>query len=75
MSILPKHIAKFFWGDNLKDLSFKKNSKYISKTILSKGDLPAIKWLFKKQPKKQLEKFIKPKMDKKSRNFWQIYFS
>lgn len=75
MSILPKYITKFFWGDSLKDLSVKKNKKYISQTILEKGDLPAIKWLLKKQPKKQLKKMVSPKMDKKSRNFWQIYFS
>jgi hypothetical protein len=74
MSLLPKYIRKFFWGDSPKDLSLGANSKYISQTLLNKGDLPAIRWLFKKQTKKQLKKNISSKMDKKSRNFWGVYF-
>lgn len=73
MSVLPKLITRFFWGDNLKQLSLKKHPKYIIETILEKGDLPATKWLLKKTTKKNLKKSISSKMSKKSRNFWQIY--
>ncbi|OGD73335.1 hypothetical protein A3K29_04365 [Candidatus Collierbacteria bacterium RIFOXYB2_FULL_46_14] len=73
MSLLPKFVTRFFWGDNTKDLSLSKHGKYISQTLMDKGDLPSIKWLLKKKSKKQLKKNISPKMNKKARNFWKIY--
>lgn len=73
MAILPKFVTRLFWGDDLKKLSFNKYPKYITETILEKGDLPAVNWLLKKTTKKKLKKSIGPKMSKKTRNFWQIY--
>ena len=72
---LPRFITKFFWGDDSKELSLSKHKKYISQTLLEKGNLRSIKWLLKKQSKKLLKKTLSPKMNKKSRNFWEIYLS
>lgn len=76
MKNLSKRITKYFWGDNLKKLSLKKNKEYISKTILEKGDKLALKWLFGHVNKTDLRRTVKnPRMEQKSKNFWNIYFS
>lgn len=73
MSKLPKYITRYFWGDDLKSLSFAKHASHITRTLLEKGDTPAIKWLLKKSNKSLLKKELHPRMNKKSKNFWQIY--
>ncbi len=73
MPTLPKYITRYFWGDDLKTLSFPKHSTYITRTLMDKGDSRAIKWLFHKSDKKTIKKQISPKMNKKSINFWNIY--
>jgi len=76
MKKLPKNILKLFWGDDLKDLDWGKHKDYIAKTILSKGDTGEIKWLFENAQKSYLKTLIKEnKLDEKSKNFWNIYFS
>ncbi|EKD99995.1 MAG: hypothetical protein ACD_22C00114G0001 [uncultured bacterium] len=75
MPNLPKFVTKFFWGDDTKTLSFSKHKKYISQTLLEKGNLRSIKWLFKKQSKKTIKKNLSSKMSKKSRNFWKLYLN
>jgi len=71
---LPKFITKFFWGDNLSQLSWDKHHKYITKTLLEKGDRKAISWLFKKTGKQKLsQQLTSLKLDSKSANFWKIY--
>lgn len=76
MNSLPKNILKLFWGDNLKELDWKKHKSYIVKTILEKGDKGAVKWLLGKVDKKYLKSLIKERgLDQKSKNFWNIYLS
>ncbi len=72
---LPKFVSKLFWGDDPNSLSYSKHKKYISQTIMQKGNLKATSWLLKKQSKKNLKKNITSKMDKKSKNFWNLYLS
>jgi len=72
--MLPGFISKYFWGDDLRELNMAKHKKYISNTILEKGNLKAVKWLTSKVSKKELKKNLSKKMSPKSRNFWQLYF-
>lgn len=74
MPILPKFITKYFWGDDTKALSIKRHKKYISNTILEKGDLKAFRWLASKVSKKQIKQTISKLKNPKSKNFWQLYF-
>lgn len=73
MSKLPKYVTKYFWGDDLKTLSFAKHSSHIARTLLEKGDTSAIKWLLGKSSKSSLIKELHPRMNAKSKNFWHLY--
>ena len=76
MSGLPGYVTRYFWGDNLAELSLKKHKKYITKTLLSKGDGLAAGWLLEILGKSQILKLLPTlKLDKKSDNFWKIYLS
>ena len=76
MSGLPSYVTKYFWGDDLKELSWKKHRKYVTKTILNKGDKKAAGWLFGQMNKLSLKRILPSlKLDKKSANFWKIYLS
>lgn len=71
---LPKYVQKYFWGDDLSQLNWENNQKYISKTLLEKGDQKAVSWLFKRTTKKNLKKQLPEfKLDPKSENFWRLY--
>lgn len=72
----PPTVAKFFWGDNLAEMSFEQHGVYITQTLLEKGDSLALQWLFSHQsPQKTKSLLPKLKLSKKSANFWQIYLS
>ena len=43
---IPDSVARYFWGDNLKDLSWVSHQKYMIETILENGDEHAVRWLF-----------------------------
>lgn len=74
--ILPETVKKFFWGDNLGELDWEKHKKYITQTLLEKGDSSAIHWLFSVTNKKELQSMLPQlRLDKKSANFWSIYLS
>jgi hypothetical protein len=76
MNNLPDSILKFFWGDDLKDLNWEKHKKYITKTILEKGNNQAIRWLINKADKTYIKSVLTEKnIDLKSKNFWNIYLS
>lgn len=76
MSGLPSYVTKYFWGDDLKELSWKKHKKYVTKTILNKGDKKATGWLLRQVDKLSLKRILPSlKLDKKSANFWKIYLS
>lgn len=73
---LPEYIKRYFWGDNLQELSFSKNKKYILQTLLERGDQKALQWLFSVLDKDTI-KVILPtiKLSKKSARFWNIYLA
>jgi hypothetical protein len=73
---LPKNLEKYFWGDNLEELNWHDHQKYITQTLLNKGDQDAIKWLFNKLDKNTLKNQLSSfKLNPKSENFWHIYLS
>lgn len=76
MNNLPESISKFFWGDRLEELDWGKHKKYITKTILEKGDKTALKWLLQRVNKNYIKNLVSEKnLDPKSENFWNIYLS
>jgi len=70
---LPQVVAKYFWGDNLEELSFQKYQDYIASNILEQGDEKAISWLFKQiSPQKLRKKLTSLNLSPKSARFWQL---
>jgi len=74
--LIPNCVNKYFWGDDLTQLSWQKHKKYIIKTLLNNGDRKSISWLFTKINKPALKKQLTTiKLNSKSANFWRKYFS
>jgi hypothetical protein len=74
--VFSDSLKRLFWGDNLDDLNWSKHEKYITETILEKGDIEDIKWLLSVKPKPELYAELDSfKLSPKSRNFWKLYFS
>ena len=73
---LPKNLHKYFWGDNLYELNWQDHNKYITQTLLEKGDVGATAWLLKTADRSELlEQLPELKLTPKSFNFWNIYLS
>lgn len=73
MSDLPDYVAKYFWGDDVAELSWKQNKKYIVETLLNRGDERAIEWLFQNVEKKDITTELEQyKLEPKSANYWKL---
>lgn len=73
---LPDTTKHLFWGDDLQDLNWTKHEKYITETILEKGDVTDVHWLFTRKSKKELRQSLRTlKLNPKSKSFWKIYFT
>jgi hypothetical protein len=73
---LPTQLHSYFWGDNLAELDWSKHRKYITQTLLDKGNGAALNWLFKHITRDELLGLLPQlKLQPKSRNFWGIYLS
>ena len=76
ISSIPDSVSKYFWGDNLSELSVEKNANYIIQTILNLGDQKAVKWLFSTFGEEMIkEKLSDLKLTPLSENFWNLYLS
>lgn len=76
MTTLPDYITKYFWGDDLDELSWEKHQKYIVQTLLNKGDGRAAGWLLNQIDKNTLRSNLPTyKLDMRSGNFWKFYLS
>jgi hypothetical protein len=76
MTTLPDYVTKYFWGDDLNELSWEKHQKYVTETILNRGNTEAVNWLFGKVDKNRLMGDLgKYKLNPKSANFWRIYLA
>lgn len=75
-SVLTPQVLKFFWGDNLSQLNWSQHKKYITQTLLEKGDSDAINWLFSLASKSEIKELLPTlKLSSKSSHFWQLYLS
>lgn len=76
MTTLPDYVTKYFWGDDLTELSWEKHQKYIVQTLLNKGDGRASGWLLDQMDKSTLKNNLSNyKLDKRSANFWEFYLA
>lgn len=76
MTTLPDYVAKYFWGDDLDELSWEKHRKYIVQTLLNKGDGKAAGWLLDIVDSDTLRTELPSlKLDQRSANFWKFYLS
>lgn len=74
--VLPSRVKKYFWGDNLDQLNWRQHKQYISQTLLDKGDVESISWLFNKIDLDQIKEMLPSlKLSPKSLNFWKLYLS
>lgn len=75
-SMLPKQVKKYFWGDNLALLSWPKHKRYILQTLLERGDLSSLHWVFKNASKEEVLQMLPGlRLREKSANFWRVYLS
>jgi hypothetical protein len=73
---LPEFITRYFWGDDLQQLDFSKNKKYILQTLLERGNQKAIQWLFSILDRDSIKSMLpRIKLSKKSAHFWNIYLA
>lgn len=73
---IPNQAKKYFWGDNLDDLSWPKHKRYIIQTLLEKGDIVSLRWLFTKVTRQEVQKLLPDlRLQYKSSNFWSVYLS
>lgn len=73
---LPPSAARYFWGDNLQALSLDAHLRYITQTLLEKGDIDALQWLFSMLPTPVIKTMLpKLKLSKRSAHFWEMYLS
>ena len=73
---IPDTAKKYFWGDDLSDLSWTKHQRYIVQTLLEKGNISSLRWLFKNISKNEVKNMLPTlRLQKKSSNFWGIYLS
>lgn len=73
---LPEYVSKYFWGDDLSQLSLENNENYILQTLLNVGDQKAIKWLLSSVDQVSIkEKLPRLKLTPQSAYFWTIYLS
>lgn len=75
---LPKSFKAYFWDVDFNKVSLKKHMTLILSRILKFGDSLAVRWMFKnfsvKKIKTYILKFGDKQLDRKSNNFWRIYF-
>lgn len=75
---LPKEFKKYFWEYDFEKLSLAKGLPTILPRILSFGDMNAVKWIFNNVDHNKIKDYIlrsgDRQLDKRSNNFWRIYF-
>lgn len=73
---IPDAVKKYFWGDDLSELSWIKHKKYIIQTLLERGNTSSLRWLFQQITHDEVKKMLFTlRLQKKSSNFWNVYLS
>lgn len=74
--LLPQSVKRYFWGDNLQELNPQIHAKYITQTLLEKGDSEALNWLFLVFSSQVIKAMLPDlKLSEKSAHFWKVYLS
>lgn len=77
--MIPKYIQPFLWSYDVAKMDIQRNKKRIILNILNLGDSKSVKWLFEVYKKEEIKKVIEDsslgEWNKKSLNFWQLFFN
>ena len=64
-----------FWDTDPKNISIRKNARYIIERILEFGEPDEVRWLFKTYPKNEIKKVMnlpRAQISKKSKSLWSL---
>ena len=74
---LPLEFKRYFWDTNFEDLDPHKDSYFILKRIIDRGNTSAIKWALSRYSTDQIKDLILSSRDlsRKTANFWAKLFA
>lgn len=76
---LPKDFKQYFWDVDFKKLSLGRHCDFILSRLLKYGGVKVVRWMFKNINKRKIKDYVRRsgsrELDKRSNNFWRIYFS
>jgi hypothetical protein len=75
MPTLPNQFHTFFCGDDLSQLNWDDHKIYITKTIMEKGNLEAVRWLRSSADISTLRDALQTKIDPVTKRFWEVVLS
>lgn len=77
--MIPEYIQPFLWSYDIAKMDLQKNKKIIILNILNLGDEKSVKWLFDVYKKEEIKKVVENsslgEWNKKSLNFWKLFFT
>ncbi|MEA3273287.1 MAG: hypothetical protein U9Q72_01680 [Patescibacteria group bacterium] len=77
--MLPKYLQPFLWSYEIAKLDPERHKKRIITNLLNFGDTQAIHWLFKTYNRPEIKvavvDFLPGEWNKKSLNFWRLFFN
>ncbi|MBI5400190.1 hypothetical protein HZB07_06260 [Candidatus Saganbacteria bacterium] len=75
---LPREFKQYFWDVDFNKLSLRKHINSILSRLLQFGDMKAVSWIMRHINHLSIKKFIinfgDRQLDRRSNNFWRIYF-
>lgn len=73
---LPAFLKTYFWDVNFEKIDFNKYEYYVTNRLLEKGDIKAIRWLFKNVKREKIIEVLLTTRDLSLLNssFWCNYF-
>ncbi len=76
MKKLPGFLKQYFWDVNFDKINPEKSSMFILERVLDKGDMKAIRWLFRKYNKQDVKQLLisSKNLSPLTSNFWADYF-
>jgi len=73
---LSSYVGRYFWDIDTKAASPTKHPRYYATRILEKGDVKAVRWLFRVIGKNRVKELLPTlKLSARSANFWRHYFN
>jgi len=73
---LPAFLKEYFWDIKFENLDFGKYEYYVTNRLLEKGDIKAVRWLFKNVKREKIIEVLLTTRDLSLLNssFWCNYF-